>query len=99
MERIKQTFFFITKYKYLLTGAFFLIWILFLDQTGIMYKRKLKEEIASLKNKKIFYIESIKKNEKYYQDLLTNPETKEKLAREEYYMSKKNEEVFIIVEK
>ena len=36
--------------------------------------------------------------EAYIEDLMTNPETKERLAREEYYMSKENEDVFIIQE-
>jgi len=99
MEQIKNIWFYIKKYKYLLTSIFFIIWILFIDQTGIMFKRNLNKEISSLKDKKSFYIEDIKKNEKYYQDLLSNPKTKEKLAREEYFMSKENEEVFIIVDK
>lgn len=78
---------------------FFIVWILFIDQTGLLFKRNLYKEINSLKDKKAFYIEDIQKNEKYYQDLLTNPKAKEKLAREEYFMCKDNEEVFIIVDK
>ncbi|NPA44109.1 MAG: septum formation initiator family protein [Chlorobi bacterium] len=99
MEKINQVWFYVKKYKYLLASLFFIVWIFFIDQTGIMFKRKLNKEIKSLKDKKEFYISDIKKNEKYYQDLLTNPKTKEKLAREEYFMSKDNEEVFIIVDK
>jgi cell division protein FtsB len=69
-----------------------------LDQTGLVYKSKLKEEIDHLENKKHYYQEEIRKNEVYYKDLRTNPEAKERLAREEYYMSKENEDVFIIRE-
>ncbi len=100
MEQLKNIWFYIKKYKYPLTFVFFMApWILFIDQTGVMFKRNLNKEINSLKDRKAFYIEDIKKNEKYYQDLLSDPKAKEKLAREEYYMSKANEDVFIIVDK
>ena len=99
MEYIQNIWLYIKKYKYIITSVFFIVWILFIDQTGIMFKRNLNKEIKSLKDKKAFYIEDIKKNEKYYQDLLTNPKTKEQLAREEYFMSKDNEEVFVVIDK
>jgi len=99
MEHLKKIWFYLKKYKYIITSLVFFVWILFIDQTGLLFKQKLNKEINSLKNKKAFYIEDIKKNEKYYHDLLTNPKTKEKLAREEYFMSKDNEEVFVIVDK
>ncbi len=98
-EQLSKIWFYVKKYKYLITSVFFIVWILFLDQTGIMFKSKLNKEINFLEKRKAFYTEEIEKNEKYYQDLLTNPATKERLAREEYYMSKDNEDVFIIVDK
>lgn len=98
-EQVSKIWFYIKKYKYIITSVFFIVWILFLDQTGIMFKSKLNEEINFLEKRKAYYVEEIEKNEKYYQDLLTNPATKERLAREEYYMSKDNEDVFIIVDK
>ncbi len=98
-EQITPYWSYVKKYKYIITSVFFIVWILFLDQTGIMFKSKLNEEIDFLEKRKTFYTEEIEKNEKYYQDLLTNPATKERLAREEYYMSKENEDVFISVDK
>lgn len=90
---------FIVKYKYIITIVFFTGWIIFLDQTGLIYKSNLNKEIDFLKKRKEYYEDKIEKNEKYFKDLQTNPKTKERLAREEYYMSKDNEDVFIIVDK
>jgi len=98
-EQVSKIWFYIKKYKYIITSVFFIVWIFFMDQTGIMFKSKLNKEIDFLEKRKAFYVEEIEKNEKYYQDLLTNPATKERLAREEYYMSKDNEDVFLIVDK
>ncbi|MCF6367101.1 MAG: septum formation initiator family protein [Bacteroidales bacterium] len=98
-EQVSKIWFFIKKYKYIITSVFFIVWIFFIAQTGIMFKSKLNEEINFLEKRKAYYVEEIEKNEKYYQDLLTNPATKERLAREEYFMSKDNEDVFIIVDK
>jgi hypothetical protein len=98
-ENISKIWRVIKKYKYILTSVFFIIWILFIDQTGIIYKSRIKKEIKFLEKQKAYYIEEIDKNETYYHDLLIKPETKERLAREKYFMSKENEDVFIIVDK
>ncbi len=89
----------IRKFKYAIAVLLFGIWITFIDQTNLRFKSKLRNDIEYLKNKKKFYKKEILKNEKYYKDLTTNPGAKERLAREEYYMSKDNEDVFIIVDK
>ncbi len=98
-EKIKNIWFYIKKYKYIITFLAFAIWITFIDQTNLLYKAKQKKEIQYLEKRKVFYSEDIKQKQKYYQNLLTNPETKERLARENYFMSKKNEDVFIIVDR
>ena len=95
-DNLKHIWSFIVKYKYIITIVLFALWIIFLDQTSLVYKSQLKEEIDHLRKKKEYYIEEVAKNETYFKDLQTNPETKERLGREEYYMSKDNEDVFII---
>jgi len=98
-EKTKLIWFYIVKFKYVIAVLVFAVWITIIDQTNLRFKSKLRDEIEYLKNKKDFYKEEIRKNEKYYKDLTTNPDAKERLAREEYYMSKDNEDVFIIVDK
>lgn len=98
-EKTKIIWSYIVKFKYVIAVLVFAVWITFIDQTNLRFKSKLRDEIEYLKNKKEFYKEGIRKNDKYYKDLTTNPDAKERLAREEYYMSKDNEDVFIITEK
>ena len=95
-EKIKSIWSFILKYKYIITILVFAIWILFLDHTNLIYRSKLSKEIDFLKKRQAYYEAEIEKNETYFNDLQTNPKTKERLAREEYYMKKDNEEVYII---
>ncbi len=95
-DKLKNIWSFTVKYKYIITIVLFAFWLIFLDQTSLVYKSKLNKEIEFLRKRKEYYEDEIKKNETYFKDLQTNPKTKERLAREEYYMSKDNEDVFII---
>ena len=95
-DNLKHIWSFIVRYKYIITIVFFAVWIIFLDQTSLIYKSELNKEIDFLRKRKEYYEDVIEKNETYFKDLQTNPKTKERLAREEYYMSKENEDVFII---
>ena len=95
-DKLKNIWSFTVKYKYIITIVLFAFWLIFLDQTSLVYRSKLNKEIEFLRKRKEYYEDEIKKNETYFKDLQTNPKTKERLAREEYYMSKDNEDVFII---
>lgn len=89
---------FIIKHKFVATGFIFLIWILFFDETNWAYNSKLENQVFSLKKEKKYYIQEIKKNKKRYESF-NKAVVIERFAREEYYMKKKNEDVFLIVEK
>lgn len=83
------------KNKYILTSCFFIIWIIFFDTNSYYNQKKLeKEEILILldieKNKKM-----IEQDKKEIQKLKTI-EGLEYVAREEYWMKKDNEDLFII---
>jgi cell division protein DivIC len=93
---LKKIWFYTVKFKYPVSIVIFGVWITFIDETGLVYKSKIKKEIKALSDKELFYEEQIKKNEIYFKNLETNPEAKERLAREQYFMHKDNEDVFII---
>lgn len=95
---MKKMWFYTKKVRYLIVIILFAVWITFIDQTNLRFKANLKGDIEYLKSKIEIYKEEIRKNEKYYRDLTTNPDAKERLAREEYYMHRDNEDVFIIVD-
>ena len=56
---------------------------------------ELKKEINKLEKQKEFLQEEIKKDKEVI-DRLSDPEELEKFAREQYYLKKKDEEIYII---
>jgi cell division protein FtsB len=65
-----------------------------------LYKRYMYDEkIRMLEQEIKYYQKEIELNRKKLNDLNTNKERLERFAREEYYMKKQDEDVFIIVDK
>jgi len=85
------------KNKYVLTTLFFLIWLLFFDRHDLISQFKLRKELKKLEEEKEFYLREIEKDTKNLNELLTNPKTLEKFAREKYLMEKENEDIFVIM--
>lgn len=85
------------KNKYVLTTLGFIFWLLFFDRHDIISQYKLRKELHKLQEQKAFYLKEIAKDSKNLNELLTNPKTLEKFAREKYLMKKDNEDIFIIV--
>ena len=86
------------KNKYLLAVALFIVWLLFFDRHDFISQYKLRAELNKLREEKAFFQEEIKKDTENLKELISNPETLEKFAREKYLMKKDNEDIFVIVE-
>lgn len=86
-------------------NAYWLVTIGFLILTftagdSNLYKRyTYDEKIRSLEKEINHYREEIEVNSKKLNDLRTDKEGLERFAREEYFMKRKNEDVFIIKQK
>ncbi len=86
-------------------NAYWLVTIGFLILTftagdSNLYKRyTYDEKIRSLEKEIKHYREEIEVNSKKLNDLRTDKEGLERFAREEYFMKRKNEDVFIIKQK
>ena len=81
--------------RYVIVLLFFLLWMLFLDNYSYLEHRVLDKEIDELEDNIDYYKSEI------YQDSirikkLKNPDQIEKYAREQYYMKRENEDVYII---
>lgn len=81
--------------KYVLIITLFIIWMLFLDTNSWMIHKELDQEINELDNNKEYYIKEIIKDQKNIKTLKDSVEL-EKFAREEYFMKRDNEEIYII---
>ena len=86
------------KNKYLITITAFLVWMLFFERNDIVSQIRLRMKLADFRQKEEYYKEqiSIVKNER--QELLTNTDSLERFAREQYMMKKDNEDLYVIVE-
>lgn len=83
--------------KYTITIVFFLMWIGFIDNNSYLVIRELNKEIRQYEEQLAFYKGEFEKNDNFYKKLEKNKSEKEKFARENYFMKKRDEEIFIIV--
>ena len=99
MEIIKKIrnskFFKLFSNLYILTSLVFFIWIFFIDSNSILVNLKLKKEINELNERKLLLEKQIEIDKKIISNL-KNPDSLEKYAREELYMKKDNEDIYII---
>ena len=83
--------------KYFVTIFLFLVWMVFFDSTSFLVINELNGEVNKYEDQLAYYQTEYKKNDDYYKKLMNNKEEKEKFARENYFMKKPNEEIFILV--
>lgn len=84
--------------KWILASILFLVWIVFFDENSIISHQKNKKRLYELKQQEQYYKEKIVADKQKLIDLDAGEDKLEKFAREEYYMSKPGEDVFVIVE-
>ncbi|RNA62539.1 septum formation initiator family protein [Chryseobacterium nematophagum] len=95
-----ETVKFIQKYivnKYTITICLFLVWMVFFDKTSFLVIHELNGEISKYEDQLEYYKAEYEKNDRFYKKLMNNKSEKEKYARENYFMKKPDEEIFILV--
>ncbi len=80
---------------YVLVLTIFVIWMLFFDTNSFLIHKELKKEIKNLEKTQEFLRNEIEKDKKLI-DKLSDTNELEKFAREQYYLKKKNEEIYLI---
>ncbi|MEO1515296.1 MAG: septum formation initiator family protein [Bacteroidota bacterium] len=80
---------------YFILLALFFFWMIFFDKHDFLTQWQLQGSLDKLEEDKTFYKEKIKE---VRQEIKEVDRDKEKFARENYFMKKDNEDVFIIVE-
>jgi hypothetical protein len=87
------------KNKYLLTGAAFLILMLFLDRNNLISQYKMRRELSGLRKELQFFRDQAEKDSIELSRLLGDSLELEKLGREKYLMKRDSEDIYIIVRK
>lgn len=86
------------KNKYFITISIFLLIILFIDENNLFVIRSLKKEIKGLE----YTIDSLQKcittDSIRSLNLQNNIDSIERYGREQYYMKREDEDIFIIVD-
>jgi len=97
MSIFKHTSKFLKPFKniFILILIVFIVWMLFFDANSYLIHHELNSDINDLEAEKEYYQKEILKDKKALKKLSTE-EGLEKFAREEYYLKRDNEEIFII---
>jgi len=82
--------------KYVITAIAFVVWITFFDRNDLITQVGYVVHLHELRNQKAYLEEQIDTTNQQLHELLSNPERLKKFAREEYFMKKEGEDVFII---
>lgn len=85
--------------KYFIASLLFLVWFVFFDENSYLSHQQNKEQLEELIQQKEYYLERIATDKQKLNDLKSGKDHLEKFAREEYFMSKPDEDIFIVIEK
>ncbi len=84
--------------KYTVSLAAFVVWIMFFDDNNWRQHQKNLKELALLQEQVNFYKHKIEDDKRRLYELQTNDENLEKFAREQFFMKRANEDIYVIVE-
>ena len=87
---------FIKSFFFLFTVAF-AGWMLFVDVNDLQSQYRLGRKLRDLEAEKEFYEQQIEEVHQDREELLTDDQQLEKVAREKYLMKKPEEDVYVIV--
>lgn len=85
--------------RYIVLFIVFATWVIFFDSNSLLNRFELQGNINKLEKEKEYYQSKIEKDQKKILELKTNKQNLEKFAREQYLMKKKNEDIYIIINK
>ncbi len=84
--------------KYLIAIMVFLVWLFVFDRNSLIERIKYTRALHNMEAEKEYYLQNIKEDSQRLQELKTDRENLEKFAREQFFMKKDEEDVFVIVE-
>jgi len=85
--------------KYLFAFLLFSIWMIFLDEHNILFLRQNLNKLKKYRVESTYYKKKIEKEVQKLKELQADARNLEKYAREQFLMKKKDEDIFLIIEK
>jgi exonuclease III len=77
----------------------FSVWMIFIDDNNIFFLRKNVNTLKEYRVEKANFLEKIRTDSIQLQEMKANAKNLEKFAREEFLMKKKDEDIFLIIER
>lgn len=84
--------------KYAIAILLFVFWISFFDQNNLVQHSRNKKRLKALKEQREFYREKIEADNLKMEELRSGVDNLEKYAREQYNMTRSDEDLFLVVE-
>ena len=98
MKKFTETLFWkIIKNKYFIVVFVFLLIIVALDENNLLVIRSLHKDVEQLEYAIDTMHQGIRQDSLQAERLMYNLDTIERYGRENYYMKRKNEDVFVVV--
>lgn len=88
----------ILRNKYVLTLLVAGLWMLFMDKYSMVAQWNMRKNLKELEKDKAYYLQGITETDYKIEQMKTDLQETEKYARENYWLKKPNEDIFIIVE-
>ncbi len=86
------------KNRYLLVLLGLFIYLLFLEETDLFTLGKYKSKVSDLEQQKGYLDTEIIETQRSITELTTDKSALEKFAREQHFMKRDNEDVFVFIE-
>jgi len=84
--------------RFWLTILIFIVWVGLFDDNNLIDRISSLKRLNQLNEDKVYLLNKISEDKQNLENLKNNEQTIEKFAREQYFMKRDNEDVFIIVE-
>lgn len=95
MDKLQTIWQHFRRHKYLMVTALFLLIIGVLDENSLLRRAANREKIEELEAEIAKYTNQFEEDTRTLEELNTNPEAIEKIAREKYLMKTADEDVFV----
>ncbi|MDR1415867.1 MAG: septum formation initiator family protein [Prevotellaceae bacterium] len=85
-----------SRYVRAILMLFVAVWVAFFDRNSLKEHIIVAYQLHRLEREAVFYQAQVNSNRQLLNDLLTDDDHLEKIAREQYYMKRADEDIFII---
>jgi cell division protein FtsB len=84
--------------RYIFTITAFIVWLSFFDRNDFFSQYSYRQKLNNLLSEKEYYLAEIESDKQAIHSLVSDMKSLEKFAREEFFMKKDDEDVFVIVQ-